>query len=127
AQMGAQSTTAISKAVKFQAGDMVQVISGDLINLIGKIQSIDEVTGAVTLEPRSAAFEGTVQVSADQLIKHIEVGSHIKVLGGAYAGHTGTVVAIEELEVDYVCVVLTDGLKTELKVNVSDVVETSEV
>src|SRR3546814_3928704 len=43
------------------------------------------------------------------------------------AGNTGTVVAIEELEGDYICVVLTDGLKTELKVNISDVVETSEV
>src|SRR3546814_764173 len=122
-----QTASTCTKTTKLQPGDMLQVISCDLIILIGKIESIDEVTGAVTLEPRSAAFEGTVQVSADQLIKHIEVGGHIKVLGGVYAGNTGTVVAIEELEGDYICVVLTDGLKTELKVNISDVVETSEV
>ena len=80
-------------------GDSVIVVRGDLTNLTGTVATLHASAGTFSLTPsaESAAalgFSDRLEIGIDEVVKVFEVGAHVKVLGGAYVGETGTVLAV---------------------------------
>ena len=63
----------------FVVGDVVQIISGELRNMIGRVVGINEMIRSVTLTPFNSALKNDIVVEADLLVKYIVAGAHIKV------------------------------------------------
>ncbi|KAL1502723.1 hypothetical protein ABEB36_007827 [Hypothenemus hampei] len=77
----------------FSAGDNVEVYKGDLVNLQGKIISIDG--SMITVMPKHEELKDPLNFPASELKKYFKMGDHVKVLSGRYEGDTGLVVRVE--------------------------------
>ncbi|CAG9767727.1 unnamed protein product [Ceutorhynchus assimilis] len=77
----------------FSAGDNVEVCEGELINLQGKIMSIDG--SMITILPKHEDLKDPLVFQANELKKYFKMGDHVKVLSGRYEGDTGLVVRVE--------------------------------
>ena len=98
-------------------GDTVEVIEGDLIGMRGTLLSVEGTT--VKVQPSNAGeLDKTTEIEflTSQLRKYIPVGAHVKVTDGRYAGETGVVVAVEQMngETDCSAVVMTDMTHKEV-------------
>lgn len=116
-------TSSLSKAratIPFVNGDLVQVTSGELKNLVGKVIHVNEVTKIVRISPRNTAFQKDLDIEANILIKYITPGAHVKVISGQLTGQTGRVVSINIVDGDHVAAILTDSTNTEIQCNVSN-------
>jgi len=60
-----------------------------------------------------------IPMETHQLLKSIQVGSHIKVQDGKYAGQTGVILERGVLDGDHVAVILTDSGGREITVRFS--------
>ncbi|XP_025834253.1 transcription elongation factor SPT5 [Agrilus planipennis] len=77
----------------FSAGDNVEVSEGELINLQGKILTIDG--NMITVMPKHEDLKDPLVFQASELRKYFRMGDHVKVLSGRYEGDTGLVVRVE--------------------------------
>ena len=77
----------------FSPGDNVEVAEGELINLEGKILSIDG--SFITVKPKHIDLHEALLFQANELRKCFRMGDHVKVLAGRYEGDTGLIVRIE--------------------------------
>lgn len=77
----------------FSAGDNVEVCEGELINLQGKILSIDGPM--ITVMPKHEDLKDPLVFQASELRKYFRMGDHVKVLAGRYEGDTGLIVRVE--------------------------------
>eukprot|EP01041_Mallomonas_annulata_P006608 gene6608-13376_t len=107
------------KVLAFSIGDLVQVVNGELRNLIGSVITVDDVSQLVKIQPINNITKVEVQVEASLLVKYIRPGAHVKVVGGSYSGQTGRVVSVNVVDGDHIAAVLTDGVQTEITCNVS--------
>ncbi|KAL4581502.1 hypothetical protein LXL04_006023 [Taraxacum kok-saghyz] len=105
----------------FMKGDRVIVIKGDLKNLKGSVEKVEE--GTVHIKPHAAGLPKTLAVSERELCKYFETGNHVKVVSGAQEGVTGMVLTAEGHLVNMV----SDTTKEVLQVFSDNVVESSEV
>jgi transcription elongation factor SPT5 len=114
---------------KYIPGDIVQTVRGELSGLVGRVTSVDPVGGLVNVEPLSKEHRalGSVSQEAGLLAKYVQAGTHIKVVHGPHAGQTGTVVSVLVREGTPVAAVLTDGVNTEISVNVDHLRASTEV
>ena len=64
----------------FVVGDVVQIVSGELRNMIGRVVGINEMIRSVTITPFNSVLKTDLIVEADLLVKYIVAGAHIKVL-----------------------------------------------
>lgn len=80
-------------AHSFSAGDNVEVTEGELINLQGKIISIDGPM--ISIMPKHEELRDMLVFQASELRKYFQMGDHVKVLAGRYEGDTGLVVRVE--------------------------------
>ena len=105
----------------FTPGDLVQVIGGELINLVGRVISINDVYKSAKIRPyNNTLLTEDQDVELNLLVKYVFPGAHVKVMTGKYSGQTGRVVhVISDPGVEQLAVILTDGLNTEIKCNVS--------
>ncbi|XP_051852808.1 transcription elongation factor SPT5-like [Antechinus flavipes] len=94
----------------FRAGDKVRVSAGDLINLRGRVVSVQGPH--VTMMPEHELLRDPLQLAAGELCKYFEVGEHVQVLAGRYLGTTGFVLRVEP---NYV-LLLSDLGREEIKV-----------
>ncbi|KAL1117370.1 hypothetical protein AAG570_004696, partial [Ranatra chinensis] len=78
----------------FSAGDNVEVCSGELMNLQGKIISIDG--NLIMVMPKHDALREPLDFQAHELRKYFRLGDHVKVLAGRYEGDTGLIVRVED-------------------------------
>eukprot|EP00587_Corethron_hystrix_P001730 CAMPEP_0113327840 /NCGR_PEP_ID=MMETSP0010_2-20120614/19588_1 /TAXON_ID=216773 ORGANISM="Corethron hystrix, Strain 308" /NCGR_SAMPLE_ID=MMETSP0010_2 /ASSEMBLY_ACC=CAM_ASM_000155 /LENGTH=799 /DNA_ID=CAMNT_0000188903 /DNA_START=156 /DNA_END=2551 /DNA_ORIENTATION=+ /assembly_acc=CAM_ASM_000155 len=132
-QSGAHSGATGTNAAGLLVGDTVEVVEGDLIGMRGKVISI----GAITVKVRPVATGegavdsqvalGEVEFLTSQLMKYIPVGCHVKVTDGRYTNETGTVVAVEKMEGDWIAVLLTDMTNKEIQVRTSQLQESAEI
>lgn len=106
---------------KFQKGDQVRVIEGDLLNLRGVVISTSDKE--VTIVP---SYEEFLQIDiknmtfqANQLLKDFKEGDHIKTQNGK----TGTVIKIE----DQTAIILLDNYKEEVRSFVNDLMKSTEI
>ncbi|XP_050528821.1 transcription elongation factor SPT5 [Daktulosphaira vitifoliae] len=76
------------------AGDNVEVCTGELINLQGKVLSIDG--DMVTIMPKHDDLKMPLEFMANELRKFFKQGDHVRVVGGRYEGDTGLIVRVEQ-------------------------------
>ncbi|XP_075228601.1 transcription elongation factor subunit Spt5 [Lycorma delicatula] len=78
----------------FSAGDNVEVCSGELMHLQGKILAIDG--SMITVMPKHEDLTDPLVFQATELRKYFCMGDHVKVLAGRYEGDTGLIVRVED-------------------------------
>lgn len=105
----------------FMKGDRVIIVKGDLKNLKGWVEKVEEDT--VHIKPNAAGLPKTLAVSEKELCKYFEPGNHVKVVSGATEGATGMVLTVQ----GHVVNIVSDTTKEVLRVFSDNVVESSEV
>lgn len=105
----------------FLKGDKVIVVKGDLKNLKGTVEKVEE--DSVHIKPHEEGLMETLEVSEKSLCKYFQPGNHVKVVTGATEGATGMVVSVE----GHVVNIVSDTTKELLRVFADNVVESSEV
>ncbi|KYQ92608.1 transcription initiation factor Spt5 [Tieghemostelium lacteum] len=105
----------------FAKGDTVKVIEGDLKNLMGVVESVDE--NSITIMPIHEDINDLLLFKESELQKYFKIGDHVKVISGRYEGETGLVLRVEDITV----VLLSDLTMTEVKVKIQDIQECSEI
>lgn len=105
----------------FMKGDAVIVVNGDLKNLMGWVEKVEE--GNVHIRPKMKDLPQTLPVSEKDLCKFFKPGDHVKVVSGAREGATGMVVKVE----GHVLILVSDTTKEDIRVFADHVVESSEV
>ncbi|XP_064385499.1 transcription elongation factor SPT5-like isoform X2 [Halichondria panicea] len=101
-------------SLALQPGDVVEVVEGDLMNLQGKVISVEMDT--VTIMPKHEDLKDPLEFQARELRKYFVVGDHVKVVAGRHEAETGLVVRIEP----NLAVLLSDLTYNELKVRPRD-------
>ncbi|CAD6194882.1 unnamed protein product [Caenorhabditis auriculariae] len=109
-----ESTSIKETENPFVPGDMVEVKSGELVNLRGKVETIDG--SKVVLIPDQEGLKDPITLNAYELRKYFKDGDHVKVISGRYEGHTGLIVRVVENNV----IMLSDLGMDELKVRSRD-------
>uniref|UniRef100_A0A7N0TND9 Transcription elongation factor SPT5 n=1 Tax=Kalanchoe fedtschenkoi TaxID=63787 RepID=A0A7N0TND9_KALFE len=104
----------------FLKGDAVVVIKGELKNMKGTVEKVDE--DKVYIKPKMDGLP-ILAVPEKELCKFFKEGNHVKVVSGAHEGATGTVVKVE----GHVLIIVSDAAKEEIRVFADDVVESSEI
>ncbi|KAL5836415.1 hypothetical protein ACOSQ3_015972 [Xanthoceras sorbifolium] len=102
-------------------GDAVIVVKGDLINLRGRVEKVDEEN--VHIRPEMKGLPKTLALNQKELTKYFEHGNHVKVISGTQQGATGMVIHTEH----HVLTILSDTTKEHIDVFADDVVLSSEV
>merc|ERR1712100_518139 len=112
-------------ATKFETGDIIRIMKGELRNMIGRVISVNGETGMVKFIPIDKHVKlDRIDYPAIHLAHHIKVGMHIKVLSGEHIGETGVVTKIVAGEGEHMNTVLFSGdsnkqvyevLQTEVK------------
>ncbi|KAF6153369.1 hypothetical protein GIB67_003559 [Kingdonia uniflora] len=105
----------------FMKGDAVIVIKGDLKNLMGWVEKVDEEN--VHIRPKMKDLPKTIAVNEKDICKYFKPGDHVKVVSGAQEGATGMVVKVE----GHVLIIISDTTKEDIRVFADNVVESSEV
>ncbi|KAH6824116.1 global transcription factor group A2 [Perilla frutescens var. hirtella] len=105
----------------FMKGDRVIIVKGDLRNLKGWVEKVEEDT--VHIKPNEKGLPKTLAISDKELCKYFEPGNHVKVVSGATEGATGMVVSVE----GHVVNIVSDTTKELIRVFADNVVESSEV
>ncbi|MCO5547748.1 hypothetical protein L7F22_001199 [Adiantum nelumboides] len=119
--VGLASLLANRKKGHFMKGDAVVVIEGDLKNLMGIVEKVDE--DSVFVKPKYRNLKATITFKDKQLCKFFKTGDHVKVISGKHEGTTGMVVKVEA----HILVILSDTTKEDIRVFADHVVESSEV
>ncbi|PIA35440.1 hypothetical protein AQUCO_03500068v1 [Aquilegia coerulea] len=105
----------------FMKGDAVIVVKGDLKNLMGWVEKVEEET--VYIIPKMKDLPKTLAVNEKDLCKYFKIGDHVKVVSGAREGATGMVVKVDGA----VLIIVSDSTKEDIRVFADHVVESSEV
>ncbi|KAL3638889.1 hypothetical protein CASFOL_016796 [Castilleja foliolosa] len=105
----------------FMKGDRVIIAKGDLRNLKGWVEKVEEDT--VHIKPKEKGLPKTLAVSEKELCKYFEPGNHVKVVSGVSEGATGMVVSVE----GHVVNLVSDSTRGIIRVFADNVVESSEV
>uniref|UniRef100_A0A4W3HGL2 Transcription elongation factor SPT5 n=1 Tax=Callorhinchus milii TaxID=7868 RepID=A0A4W3HGL2_CALMI len=87
-------TTGKEREHNLQPGDNVEVCEGELINLQGKILSVEG--NKITILPKHEDLKDPLEFPAHELRKYFKMGDHVKVIAGRYEGDTGLIVRVEE-------------------------------
>jgi transcription elongation factor len=109
-----EATEVDSKLSPYVVGDLVQVISGELHNLVARITSVNQLNRTVTVTPSNSILTGEFTIEMSVLVKYVPAGSHVKVIGGRNMGQTGRVVNVKVMDGKPTAVILTDGINTEI-------------
>ncbi|PSS31759.1 Transcription elongation factor like [Actinidia chinensis var. chinensis] len=118
---GLSTLFANRKKGHFMKGDQVIVVKGDLKNLKGWVEKVEEDN--VHIRPNAEGLPKTLAVNEKELCKYFEPGNHVKVVSGASEGATGMVIKVE----GHVVIILSDTTKEHIRVFADNVVESSEV
>uniref|UniRef100_A0A1J3DFG4 Transcription elongation factor SPT5 n=1 Tax=Noccaea caerulescens TaxID=107243 RepID=A0A1J3DFG4_NOCCA len=118
---GLSTLFANRKKGHFMKGDAVIVIKGDLKNLKGWVEKVDEEN--VLIRSEMKGLPDPLAVNEKELCKYFEPGNHVKVVSGTHEGATGMVVKVDQ----HVLIILSDTTKEHVRVFADHVVESSEV
>ncbi|KAK1281423.1 hypothetical protein QJS04_geneDACA004957 [Acorus gramineus] len=118
---GLSTLFANRKKGHFMKGDAVIVVRGDLKNLMGWVEKVEEEN--VHINTKIKDLPKTLAVNEKELCKYFKPGDHVKVVSGVQEGATGMVVKVE----GHVLIILSDTTKEDIRVFADNVVESSEV
>ena len=114
--------TEISRKKKFEKGDRVKIIQGDLNGITGKV--ISHVDKIVQLYPNVEGMsEDVLEFPEDYLIKEFLPGEMVQVVTGPNIGKQGYIVKIE----DDVAVIYSESTKSYYKASCLDLISSSQV
>ncbi|KAM0832722.1 hypothetical protein ACQ4PT_064717 [Festuca glaucescens] len=105
----------------FMKGDAVIVVKGDLKNLEGWVEKVEDTT--VHIRPKISDLPRTLAFNEKELCKYFKPGDHVKVVSGVQEGATGMVVKVD----GHVLIILSDTTKEHIRVFADHVVESSEI
>ncbi|XP_024003974.1 putative transcription elongation factor SPT5 homolog 2 [Eutrema salsugineum] len=105
----------------FMKGDEVIVIKGDLKNMKGLVEKVDEETVLIRSELKGLHYP--LAVNERELCKYFEPGNHVKVVSGTHEGATGMVVKVDQ----HVLIILSDTTKEHIRVFADHVVRSTEM
>ncbi|XP_020517829.1 putative transcription elongation factor SPT5 homolog 1, partial [Amborella trichopoda] len=105
----------------FMKGDAVIVVRGDLKNLMGWVEKVEEES--VYIRSNIPSFKETLAVNEKELCKYFKPGDHVKVVSGAQEGATGMLVKGE----GHVLIISSDTTKEDIRVFADNVVEISSI
>ncbi|KAF5181007.1 Transcription elongation factor spt5, partial [Thalictrum thalictroides] len=105
----------------FMEGDAVLVHIGDLKNLMGRVEKVEEEY--VHIRPKSKDMPRSIVVSKKEVCKYFKPGDHVKVLFGARKGATGMVIKVE----GQFLIIVSDSTKEDIRVFADHVTESTEV
>nr|XP_027087859.1 putative transcription elongation factor SPT5 homolog 1 [Coffea arabica] len=108
------------KKAQFFKGDRVIVVKGDLKNLKGWVEKVEEDN--IHVKPDVGYHLDYLVMSHKELCKYFEPGNHVKIICGAAEGTTGFVVSVEGHLVN----IISDTTKELLQVFADHVMEISE-
>ena len=94
-------------------GDNVEVVEGELVNLMGRVTRVDGTR--VSVQPTHDELKDELEFFAHELKKFFRQGDHVKVIAGRFEGDTGLIVRVEE----NLIVLFSDLTMHELKVSTS--------
>ncbi|PAV82930.1 hypothetical protein WR25_00956 isoform B [Diploscapter pachys] len=109
-----ETTTVREKGHSFAPGDVVEVVEGELVNLKGKVESVDGEK--IIMMPEHEDLKEPLTLNAWELRKFFKAGDHIKILSGDNEGNTGLIVRVEP----NLIVVLSDLSMNEMKIRPRD-------
>ncbi|ERM95989.1 hypothetical protein AMTR_s00129p00026860 [Amborella trichopoda] len=89
-------------------GDSVIVVRGDLKNLMGWVEKVEEES--VYIRSKIPCFKETLAVNEKELCKYFKPGDHVKVVSDAQEGATGMVVKVE----GHVLIISSDTTKEDV-------------
>ena len=119
----------LQKTCEFIRGDTVKAIKGSLCNLIGEVVSTQttkdgEITVHVKPEQKELGTQ-TIPFKANELCKYFKIGCHVKAIRGQYKDETGMIVKVDNKRNEIV--LYSDLTSREIRLNMGDITETSEV
>ena len=119
----------LEPSMPYIIGDLVQVVEGELTNLVGRVTNINDRTNLIDIQPIQLNSNLPVQrMGVTSLVKYIQPGAHVKVKEGPNMGQTGRVVSVMlASDGSRVAAILTDNVNSEIRCNVDHLVQTSEV
>ena len=97
----------------FAPGDNIEVVDGELMNLMGSVTRIDG--DKITVMPKHDDLKDELEFMSHEIRKYFHQGDHVKVIAGRYEGDTGLIVRVEEMMI----VLFSDLTMHELKVRES--------
>lgn len=89
-----ETTLLQEKSQNLAPGDNIEVIDGELVNLRGKVLSIDG--DKVVIQPDHEDLTESLTLNAHELRKFFKEGDHVRVINGRYSGDTGLILKVEE-------------------------------
>ncbi|KAL4178912.1 hypothetical protein AMTRI_Chr13g117530 [Amborella trichopoda] len=92
----------------FMKGDAVIVVRGDLKNLMGWVEKVEEES--VYIRSNIPGFKETLAVNEKELCKYFKPGDYVKVVSGAQEGATSMVVKVE----GHVIIISSDTTKEDV-------------
>ncbi|OMO56305.1 putative transcription elongation factor protein [Corchorus olitorius] len=110
-----------TKKAQFLKGDKVIVVKGDLKNMRGIIEKVEEECASI--KPGIRCLPETLSVNIKDISKYFETGDHVKVISGFQEGATGMVIKVE----GRVLVIVSDASMEEIRVFADSVMKSSEV
>lgn len=113
----------------FFKGDTVKLISGELKNLEGVVESADVARKEVQVRVAVGDESEVLLLKEDEIMKTFKTGAHVKIIAGVNSGETGTVVLVDEKEGESTgfAIVMSDYGDKEMKVFVNYMVTSVEV
>jgi transcription elongation factor SPT5 len=112
--------------IPFAVADTVQVVSGDLRNLMGRVTQINAVDGTVKMSPLNEDLKEELVFRASALRKFFRAGDHVKCVAGRYDGETGTIVHVDASSENWLAVLICDNGGKEIKAFVRDLQASAE-
>ncbi|KAI3874046.1 hypothetical protein MKW92_034123 [Papaver armeniacum] len=80
----------------YMKGDAVIVVKGDLINLMGWVEKVED--NNLHIKPNRKDLHTTIVLNENYVCKYFKLGDHVKVISGAHEGATGTVIKVNSNE-----------------------------
>ena len=120
----------MSETERFLEGDVVRVVAGELKDLLGKVVMCNSSAGTISIKPIIGRIEGLANeytFDAADLVKHFEVGKHVKVVSGQFSGETGSIVKISEVSGKGEAVIILDSGSREVRIFTSALRESDEI
>nr|GLL33113.1 putative transcription elongation factor SPT5 homolog 1 isoform X1 [Ipomoea trifida] len=111
------------KKGQFMKGDRVIVVKGELKNLKGWVEKVEENIVHIRPKEKNLHNKTLISVGEKEVCKYFEAGNHVKVVCGASEGATGMVASVEGHMVNLV----SDTTKEIIRVFADTVVESCEV
>ncbi|KAJ3695918.1 hypothetical protein LUZ60_001295 [Juncus effusus] len=120
---GTRNITSLLNRIKgnFMRGDPVIVVRGELKNLEGWVEKVEE--GIVHVKPKDESLGKALAFKEEELCKHFKLGDRVEVVSGTKKGKTGMVVKVD----GHVLTILSHTTQEHIDVFASDVVQSSGI